>query len=387
MAARTMHEVDGNRLTAFPDGPERLEALLALIGGATRELRLLYYIFAPDAAGTRVRDAAIAAQGRGVRVSLLIDGFGSEGADDAFLAPLVAAGAHVCRFVPRFGRRYLVRNHQKMAIADTATVMIGGFNIEDDYFTPPGQGWRDLGLLVEGPAVAALLRYFDALERWAARPKATIRSLNRLIRATGQGEGRLRWLFGGPTRRLSPWARTLREDVDRGHRLDMIAAYFAPSLGVLRRFGRLARGGGVVRIVTAAKSDNGTTIAAARHTYRKLLRRGARVFEYQPEKLHTKLFVVDDASYVGSANCDMRSLFLNLEVMLRVEDRGFAEAMRAYIDGEVAECREASLAQLEARAGWWLRLKWSLAYFVVAVVDYSVTRRLNLGPGGDVISE
>ena len=91
-----------------------------------------------------------------------------------------------------------------------------------------------------------------------------------------------------------------------------VAAYFAPSFGVLRGIGRLARRGSL-RIVTAAKSDNDTTIAAARHTYARLLKRGARVFEFQPQKLHVKLFVIDAASYVGSANCDMRSLFLNLE--------------------------------------------------------------------------
>src|SRR3546814_1520412 len=34
-----------------------------------------------------------------------------------------------------------------------------------------------------------------------------------------------------------------------------------------------------------------------------------------PCKLHMKLIVVDDAVYVGSANFDMRSLFLNLEIM------------------------------------------------------------------------
>ena len=70
-------KVDGNRLTFLPDGPDRLEALVALIDGAKNSLRLLYYIFAADASGDRVRDALVAATERGVAVSLLIDGFGS----------------------------------------------------------------------------------------------------------------------------------------------------------------------------------------------------------------------------------------------------------------------------------------------------------------------
>ena len=51
--------VDGNRLTLLPDGPERLEALLALIDGAQHSLRLLYYIYPRRPSGERVRDALI----------------------------------------------------------------------------------------------------------------------------------------------------------------------------------------------------------------------------------------------------------------------------------------------------------------------------------------
>jgi cardiolipin synthase len=380
--------VDGHRLTLTIDGAARLDALIDLIRSATRELRLFYYIFASDGSGTRVRDALIEARRRGVAVSLLVDGFGCEDSDGAFFEPLIDAGAHFCRFLPRMGRRYLLRNHQKMAIADDARVLIGGFNVEDDYFADvAAQGWRDLALLVEGPAAAHLPGYYDALMDWAKQPKAKMGAIARLIGRSSQAEGRLRWLFGGPSRRMSPWARALKRDIEHGGRLDMIAAYFAPNPGILRRLRRLARRGGAVRIVTAAKSDNAMTIAAARHTYARLLRRGARLFEYQPTRLHTKLYVIDDAVFVGSANCDMRSLFINLEVMLRIEDRAFADAVRSFVDGEIADSREVKPDLLRARAGPFTRLKWSVAYFLVAVVDYTVTRRLNFRPGSDAIAD
>jgi cardiolipin synthase len=386
-ARHEVFEVDGHRLTLIVDGAARLDALIDLIASAERELRLFYYIFAADRSGTRVRDAAIEACRRGVVVSLLVDGFGSETSSAAFFQPLIDAGARFCRFLPRKGRRYLLRNHQKMAIADAARVLIGGFNVEDDYFADvEAQGWRDLALLVEGPAAAHLPGYFDALMDWATRPRAKMTAIARLIDRSSQADGKLRWLFGGPTRRMSPWAHALKRDIERGRRLDMIAAYFAPNPGFLRRLRRLARRGGALRIVTAAKSDNAMTIAAARHTYARLLRARARVFEYQPTRLHTKLYVIDDAVFIGSANCDMRSLFINLEVMLRIEDAGLAAAMRGFVDGEVKECREASPARLRAAAGPFTRLKWSVAYFLVAVVDYTVTRRLNFGSGSDAIA-
>lgn len=377
--------VDGNRLTLLEAGPERLEALLALIDGARNSLRILYYIYADDETGQRVNAAMIAAAKRGVRVALIVDGFGSDDAARAdFFDPLEAAGIAVCRFSARFGRRYLLRNHQKLALADgedrDARIIVGGFNVEDDYFgTAAENAWRDLGLLIVGPAAARLMAYFDALDEWVRRPKGKLRHLNRALTRFSETEGLTRWLIGGPTRRLSPWARAVRADMRGGRRIDIIAGYFTPSPTMLRRLDRAGRRSATVRIVTASKSDNNATIAAARFTYAGLLRKGVRVYEYQPSKLHTKLYVVDDAVHIGSANFDMRSLFINLELMIRIEDAAFADSVRTYIDGEIARSTEITNALYKANTGWWQRLKQLCAYFLVAVVDPGVSRGLNFG--------
>ena len=374
--------VDGNRLTLLPDGPERLAALIALIEEAQESLRFLYYMFLDDESGGRVRDALLAAAERGVQVSLLVDGFGSDAAKAAFFQPLIDGNVDFCRFSARYGRRYLLRNHQKLALADGRRVLIGGFNVSDDYFgTVESGAWRDLGLEVEGDSVSCLVDYFDRLFAWAQKPKGRIRELRRMLQQGSSTEGKLHWLFGGPTRRLSPWARAVRRDMKRARRLDLIAAYFAPSLGMLRRIAGISRRG-TVRIVTAAKSDNTATISAARNTYWWLLKRGVRIFEYQPTKLHTKLFVVDDAVHIGSANFDMRSLFLNLEMMLRVDDPAFAVAMRRFVDGEVAQSEPITREKHKAQRSLLNRLRWGLGYFIVAVADYRISRLLNFGLDG-----
>jgi cardiolipin synthase len=368
--------VGANKLTLLAGGAERLDALIALIEEAQESLRILYYIFLDDKAGTRVRDALLAALERKVAVSLLVDGFGATG-NAAFFQPLIDAGAGFCRFSPHYGRRYLLRNHQKLALADGRRVIIGGFNISDDYFGEPESGaWRDVGLEVEGESVACLVHYFDDLFRWTKTPNARIRDLRRMLQQRSITEGRLHWLFGGPTRRLSPWARAVRRDMTGARRLDVVAAYFAPSPGMLRRLARVARRGRV-RLVTAGKSDNPATIAAARFTYGWLLKRRVEIFEYEKTKLHTKLFVVDDVVHIGSANFDMRSLFLNLEMMLRIDDKGFAAAMRQFVDGEVAASRPVTAEVHRAQSSLLNRVKWAVGYFIVAVADYRISRRLN----------
>jgi cardiolipin synthase len=370
-------EVGGHRLALLADGPARLEALIGLIEGARDSLRFLYYMFMDDASGTRVRDALIAAARRGVKVSLLVDGFGSSSNAD-FFRPLGESGVAFCVFSPRFGRRYLLRNHQKLALADERRVIIGGFNISDDYFgTARTGGWRDIGLEVEGERAACLVGYFDKLLLWAQDPHGRIRDLRRMLHKHSVTEGPLDWLFGGPTRRLSPWARAVRRDMLRARRLDIIAAYFAPGPGMLRRIARVARRGGEARLITASRSDNNATISAARNTYWWLLKRRVQIYEYAPAKLHTKLFVVDDVVHIGSANFDMRSLFLNLEMMLRIEDAGFAAEMRRFFDGEVADSRVVTLESHRRDRTVLNRLRWAIGYFLVAVADYSISRRLN----------
>jgi len=121
--------------------------------------------------------------------------------------------------------------------------------------------------------------------------------------------------------------RAVSNDLIAGTRLDMIMAYFSPAVRLLARIGRIAKKG-ETRLLLAAKSDNGATIGASRILYGRLLKRGARIWEFSPCKLHTKLIVLDDAVYVGSANFDMRSLYINLEIMLRIEDKALADMMR-----------------------------------------------------------
>jgi len=380
-AVQPSFTVDGNTLTMLDTGPRRLEAMIALIASAKRTLRIIYYIYVDDAAGARVRQAMLDAAARGVAVSLVVDGLGSEHAEQHnFFEPLRDAGVDVCRFVPRWGRRYLLRNHQKLVLADEARAIIGGFNVQDSYFgTPDEQAWRDLGLLVEGPAAGHIAGYFDALSRWSKQPKASLRSLRRALGTWSEPEGKTRWLFGGPTRRLSPWARAVKRDLQSGQTIDIIAGYFAPSPGMLRRLDRAGMRG-KVRIVLPSKNDHGAAIWASRFTYAGLLRKRVEIYEYQPTKLHTKLFVIDDVVYIGSANYDIRSLFLNLEMMLRIEDKTFAAHVRAYVDGEVDQSERITVALYKARSNWWVRTKQAAAFFVMTVLDYNVTKRLNFGP-------
>jgi cardiolipin synthase len=371
-------EAAGQKLTFYPSGADRLDALIAMIDGAEESIRAFYYRFAGDASGALVKNALVRAAKRGVQTVLLIDSFGSD-VDADYFQELTKAGGHFDAFMPRWTRRYLVRNHQKLLIVDGKCAMIGGFNISDEYFASPEQnGWHDLGLRIEGSGVEQLYAWSVRLERAAFRPRGHFRAIYRAVRGWSPPQGPAQLLIGGPTRKPSSWLAHLKSDLEKAQQVDLVAAYFAPSIRIRRMLGNLASRGRA-RFVTAAISDNGATIGATRSLYHYFLGQGAQIWEFQPCKLHMKLLVIDDAVYIGSSNFDVRSLFVNLELMMRLEDADLAERMRAFIAEHQRASRQITPAWYKEHASLWNRLRWNLSWFAVTVLDYNVSRRLNLG--------
>lgn len=370
-------QVAGHILNVVHQPPDRLDAMLHMIASAQQSIQMFFYMFADDSTGREVNAALVAAATRGVNVHLIIDSFGSANISDRFFDALIAAGGNYHSFSTRKGLGYLIRNHQKMLIIDRQTALIGGFNITDQYFGRAGdQSWEDLGLILSGPEVPRLSTYFDEIARSSQDGKVRYRDIRRMITQWRPGIGEVQWLLGGPTNRISPWALTLMRSLQTGKKFDIVSAYFSPSQTILRRLARVAKRNKGSRLIMAGKTDNNATIAAARLLYRYLLRRRTRIFEFSPRPLHMKLMVIDDAVYIGSANLDVRSLFINLEIMVRIKDADLAQYMRELVDTLVEQSEEQTRALLKSRDSWWTRFKSGVAYFLVNSVDYTVGRRI-----------
>lgn len=162
-------------------GQDALLARLHLIRGARHTIDLQTFHFEHDDAGQLVLEALEDAARRGVHVRLLMDPL--SGLDDpalqaelagfhhnfelrlynplfrlARVAPLQLAGAILFRF-----RDLNQRMHSKMMVVDGTVGLVGGRNIEDDYFDWDSQyDYRDRDLLVAGPATQAMTVNFEA---------------------------------------------------------------------------------------------------------------------------------------------------------------------------------------------------------------------------------
>jgi cardiolipin synthase len=368
--------VEQHKLFVLRTDEERFDGVIAIIKSAKRTIRMFIYMFKDDESGKLVLAELVAAAGRGVDVQLMIDSFGSNDTKVEFFAPLTQAGGQFLVFGTKFNLGYLVRNHQKILVADERDAVIGGFNITDNYFGRAGDAsWEDFGVILSGPKASILSAYLSELVELAEDGGIKYLKLRKLIRRWKHGDGALQLLIGGPTNRISPWALCLKHDLERAKHLQIVAAYFSPSQSILRRIAKVTRNGGS-KLVFAGKTDNKATIGAARFLYTYLLKRGAQIYEYQARPLHMKLLVIGNASYIGSSNLDVRSIFINIEIMLRIEDESFADYMRSIIGDMIENSDEQTLEMHRARAGIFHRIGWFCKYLMVNSFDYTIGRRI-----------
>ena len=366
----TAHLTPALRLRWLDSGRAGLAAMVRAIGAARESVKLQTYIFRDDDAGRRLREALVAASARGVRVRVLIDALGSFALPADFFTELEARGGECRRFNPLHPRRFLYRNHRKSLVCDRETAIIGGFNIAEEYDGDGVEtGWRDFGLKLGGPLAAAVARSFDRLY---VLSDFLPRHFARLRRARDSGlidapPGQV--IFSGPGLGPNPLKRALLRDLGKAGRVRIITPYFLPTWGLRRRLMKIARHGGQVELLLPGTSDVPLARHAGRALYGRLIRAGVQIFEYQPKILHSKLVIADDAVYAGSANFNTRSLHIDFELMVRIDDAAVREHAGALFSAHLAHSCPIEPAEWMRRRGLWERIRQRIAYFVVARLD------------------
>jgi len=354
----------------FTTGDEMFPPMLAAVAAAVSSVCLETYIFAEGSLGEKFRAALTSAAARGVRVRVLVDGLGSMSLPSAYWDSLQAAGGEVRCFNPIALGRLGIRNHRKMLVCDGRVAFIGGFNIATDYEGDGvTRGWRDLGVRTGGALAAQLEASFDRMMAIAdLRHKRFPRLRKTTAKRTLAGEVE-HLLLSGPGRGVNPIRRSLQRDLKPARTVRIMVPYFLPSWRLRYALQRVARRGGRVQLILPGRCDVALSQLAARSFYQRLLRAGVEIYEYQPQILHAKLFIVDDAVYVGSSNLDRRSLLLNYELMVRFAEPAMGTRANAIFDECLTHCRRIEpRAWKKSRSGW-TRWKERWAHFILARVD------------------
>ena len=360
----------------LPTGAEAYRLMLPAIAAAKHSIRFEMYIYRADASGESFRTALTQAAHRGVRVQLLLDGLGAGGLPDDYWTDLLAGGGEVHIFNPLSVRGFLFRNHRKLLLIDDTVAFIGGFNIADEY-NGDGvtRGWRDFGWEVHRPdAVKQLATAFDAMFRAYDLHHRLLHRIRRPLHRPSARHPHGPVLLGAPRLIRNPFGVNLRQALRHAKNVQLISGYFVPNFRLRRALRRVARRGGNVEIILAGQSDVPIAQRAARALYGSLLRAGVKIYEYQPQILHAKLAVVDDAVFAGSANLDIRSFGINYEVMVRVDDPQLATEAREIFAADRSHSVEVTRQGWHTSQSWLTRLRGHWAVFFFTKIDPCLVR-------------
>jgi cardiolipin synthase A/B len=356
-------------------GDEMFPAMLAAIDVATRSVCLEIYTFEESPLGREFLEALVRARERGARVRVLVDAIGSVFLANDFWLSLRRAGGEMRVFNPLALRRVTIRNHRKLLVCDEQVAFIGGFNISPEYEGDGvSDGWCDIGMKIKGPLAAQLAASFDEM---FARAEFRHRRFMRWRKTGAKRTVTLpaeRILFSGPGRGQNPFQLSLRRDLAVARDVRLIVAYFLPTRRLRHDLRRVVARGGRVQLILAGKTDVQLSLLAARSLYRRFLNGNVEIYEYQPQILHAKLFIVDNTVYTGSSNLDARSLRINYELMLRFEAAALAVQAREIFDDILKNCRRVTMDDWRRAHTFWQRLKQRWAYFLLSRVDPYVAR-------------
>jgi len=327
-------------------GEDSFQTIFDTISRAEKLICLQFYIFKNDDTGVGLSELLKEKSRKGVKIYVLYDHFGSFGTPRSFWKEMGLEGikiraSHPFKWTAPF--YYVHRDHRKLIVVDSKKAFTGGLNIANEYsgfhLRRRSRGWRDTGILMEGPIVNELFDTFrkswitwggekissqgDSEEIQGEIPENGIPALPVFVYSR-KGRKRMRDL--------------LRYSIDHAQtRMLLTTAYFIPSRRLIEKLETAVRRGVKVRLLVPGKSDIPAASYAGRAFFSRLLKSGIEIYTYLGEMLHAKTYIFDECwSIIGSTNLDYQSLVYNDEGNVGILNLPFASKMTGIFEEDLS---------------------------------------------------
>ena len=352
----------GERVINLEDNREALIWRLRLIQSAQKEIWLSTYSFSNDKSGQDVMAALQDAARRGVQVRILVDGMNGT-ASWYTGAPIRALASQPNVELKLYNPMHLMkpwtftyRMHDKYLIVDDQAFLLGGRNTNDIFlgdYTETSNHDRDLLVWQPEPeqegVIEELIAYAKAMwehpncERMVRPGKRSDQESQKLeerFKTLPEKYPELQesvdlWQTTVPTESITLWSNptevtskepqlwyALRNRMMQGNEIWMQTPYIVCSKAQYEDLEELAGGERKMQIMTNSPVNGANPFGCSDYlnNKKKILKTGSELYElHSPISAHTKTVLVDDCwSCVGSYNFDMRSTYLNTELMLEV---------------------------------------------------------------------
>lgn len=322
----------GNQVRILQDGDATYKDMLDSMRNARKSILLEFFIIRNDRVGHTLREILEERARAGVQVHVIYDEVGSLKLPAGYLKRLRKSGVLVTSIN---GRRFWwssilrinYRNHRKLVVIDSTQAYLGSLNIGLEYTRiPRRQYWRDTFVHLQGPIVTQCLLSFS--DDWKRACGSNLNSL--ATKQPGSGATTCQLIPSGPDDGpINTWQLTLLELASEAKdRLWLASPYLVPTEAVRDALCAAAMRGVDVRILIPRRGDNMAAQLAMYTFIPGMLAAGVRLLAYTPGFLHEKVCVADSSfCSIGTANLDERSLRLNFELTLLMEDNAATAAV------------------------------------------------------------
>ncbi|PIU21939.1 MAG: cardiolipin synthase [Candidatus Diapherotrites archaeon CG08_land_8_20_14_0_20_30_16] len=359
-----------NSVEILNNGSEFFPSLFDEIEKAKEHIHLEFYLFRNDEITKKLIDCLIKKAKCGIKVRILLDGFGSQKFIRHYKHILKQNNIELGVFLPVrltiLKSKLNHRNHRKIAIFDGQTAFIGGMNIGQEYFNGGKYGfWRDIQLKINGPAVYSLQTIF--VRDWFFATKQDIYDYKLYPKLETKGKVNLHIAPSGPDTKWENLKLIFFSIITTSEKkLYIETPYFIPDDSVLLALKSTALKGVDTRLIIPENPDLSLYKLVNLTYLPELLDVGVKVYSYAKGKngvLHTKMLISDNISSVGSTNMNIRGLKLDFEVNAFIFDTNTTEKLTQIFYNDLKDCKEITKSDLIQQSKW-IKLKQSLARLI-----------------------
>jgi cardiolipin synthase A/B len=347
-----------NEVRLLTDGGEAFPDILGEIDKAQNFVLIEVYSIVDDVTGRKFQTALIEKAKKGVKVFFVYDAVGCMGVNKAFFNLMTNAGVNVAQYHPLVPWKphwsWFRRNHRKLIIVDNRMGFVGGMNLTDEYAPPQwgGANWRDTAVKFRGPALKEAIGLFWKSWKKCGKEIPKIPDLKQNLSYTDEeSKAKIAITFRPGIATVKSIRRAYYKAISKAEKSIYITnSYFLPGWFIARVLIKSAKKGLDVKIITPYQTDHAYVRWASWTLFKRLIKAGVKVYEWQPTVLHAKTAVVDDVwSCIGSHNLDHRSLHYNLEINLCIHDRDFGKTMAETFERDLQNSRQVTMEDLKRR--------------------------------------
>lgn len=251
------------------------------------------------------------------------------------------------------------RDHRKIIIIDGKVAFTGGQNIADEYINAIRKYgyWKDMGCMFHGKAVETFTITF--LQLWNFQSKSTTNVEDfiqpaHVFDSYSKDDGYIIPFSDSPTDENYTGKNFHINMLHNSKNYFWISTpYLVLDTEMIDALALAVDNGIDVRIIVPGIPDKKTVYQVTKANIQDLVKKGVRIYIFEPGFIHGKVAISDDQSaVVGTVNMDSRSYYLHYECGVWMYKNRAIKDIKMDFENMFEACHEVTLFEVEQTNVW-----------------------------------